>query len=932
MRMFPRPLRALFLTLALTAAMPVLLGSALAQSAGEKKALTIDDYSRWRSISGMELSADGRWVAFSYERGDPASDDTLYVKQVEGETLYEVPLASSPDFSRDSRWVAYQVGTPHEQAEKLREGRKPVPRHAELMDLATGEKVRWEDVTSYGFDRGSHVLAVKKRKADREAEHDGTGLILRWLATGAEELLGSVGSFAFNKPGTWLAYTVDAPDRDGNGLYLLALEEGRRRAADNDKKDYTGLSWEEEGRAVAVLKGAEKEGLQKKEHSLVAVLDFERDRPRTVRYTPSAETGFPEGFVISAYGDLTWSEDLETVFVGIQEQEEELPEVDEEDLSNVEVWHVKDDRLQSVQKIRARRDERRTFASAVHLDEGRFVRLADKTMEEVQFTRDGSRAIGVDDRAYVSDWREYRADVYRVDISDGGRELLFEGLKRPWWLMPDSESFVYWKEGHYWLYDLERGSDINLTASAPVSFEDTTFDRPGTVPPFGRSPDMTADEENLVLQHRFDLYVQPLEGDEARNLTRGHGTENEIELRYIRLDPEERFIDLDEPMLLSAYGQWTKKAGFFRLEPGRRGGLEELVYEDASFGRRIQKAEEADRLLYTRETFSEFPDYYVSGLDFTDPVQVTDAIPWQQEYIWGHTELIDYTNLDGVRLQAVLMVPETYEQGQKLPMLVDFYEKNSQNLNRYPRTVYRDTPMFSKYMSQGYLVLLPDIHFRTRTTHSDMQECIHAALDEVIRLGFVDPERVGLHGHSFSGQGSAYISTHSDRFAAICYGAGATDLVADFNQLWKSAGTNQHRYDTYGQGRFGTNIFDDLQLYIDQSAVFHARDMDTPLLIMHGTADGSVEWLQAVEFYNALRYNDRDVIFLSYPDEPHHLRRHANRVDFQHRMEDFYGHHLKGDPAPEWMTEGVPYLEREKHGREYPRPAVPDTAAGSGGH
>jgi dipeptidyl aminopeptidase/acylaminoacyl peptidase len=193
-----------------------------------------------------------------------------------------------------------------------------------------------------------------------------------------------------------------------------------------------------------------------------------------------------------------------------------------------------------------------------------------------------------------------------------------------------------------------------------------------------------------------------------------------------------------------------------------------------------------------------------------------------------------------------------------------------------------------------------------------MLECVEAAVKKVIEMGYADPDRVALHGHSYSGQGSAFISTRSDMFAAIVAGAAATNLVSDFNQLWKSAGTNQHRYDIYGQGRFGTNPFDDPELYEHESAVFSARSMNTPLMLLHGTDDGSVEWLQAVEFYNALRFNDKPVILLSYPGEGHGLRKFENQKDFQVRMREFFDHHLKGAPAPEWMTRGRSFLEKER--------------------
>jgi len=149
-------------------------------------------------------------------------------------------------------------------------------------------------------------------------------------------------------------------------------------------------------------------------------------------------------------------------------------------------------------------------------------------------------------------------------------------------------------------------------------------------------------------------------------------------------------------------------------------------------------------------------------------------------------------------------------------------------------------------------------------------------------------------------------------FAAIVSGAAATNLISDFNQLWKSSGTNQHRYDYYGQGRFGTNPYDDLELYLNESAVYHARTMDTPLLLLHGTDDGSVEWLQAVELYNALRFNGKNVILVSYPGQGHHATKLENKKDFQIRMEQFYDHYLKGKPAPDWMVKGVPFLKKKK--------------------
>jgi dipeptidyl aminopeptidase/acylaminoacyl peptidase len=344
---------------------------------------------------------------------------------------------------------------------------------------------------------------------------------------------------------------------------------------------------------------------------------------------------------------------------------------------------------------------------------------------------------------------------------------------------------------------------------------------------------------------------------------------------------------------------------------------------------RPQKAKNADRLLFTIERFDVVPDLHTSDGWFGRVARLTDANPQQAEYRWGRRILFDYTNSAGVPLQGTLAIPDDHVPGQRLPMLVNFYEKNSQNLHRYPLPRYASSPQFAGFVSNGYLVMQPDIHYSLGPSHSQMRDAVEAAVRKVVELGYADPARVGLHGHSYSGQGSAYIATQSNAFAAIVAGAAATNLVSDFNQLWKSSGTNQHRYDIYGQGRFATNPFDDLELFRSQSAVYNARTMDTPLMLMHGTNDGSVEWLQAVEFYNALRFNGKNVILLSYPGEAHGLQRFENQRDYLLRMQQFFDHHLKGEPAPPWMTDGLRFLDKNR-----PRPAAPAVTndAATGGH
>ena len=883
-----------------------------AQSATEKRTLEIADYAQWRTISGSKISDDGRWVAWAYSR--VRGDDTLHVEALDSDAAHVIASASDPELSDDGAWIAYFIAPPFLEAEKLLREGETVTRQAGLLELATGASFTWDDASSFGFSEGSSHFFVKKRKTNEEAEHDGTDLILRNLREGFEELIGSVGEAEFNDGGTHLAFTVDTEDKDGNGLYLVDLATGSRRGLDNAKERYARLTWSEEGDALAVLRGEKPEQKVERENVLIAFRHVANRPPTRIDIDATGNGGLGDGVVLSEKGSLVWNEDATMLFVATKRQDDELEDWPEDDLplADVNIWHWADDRIQSQQEQAASRDRDRTYVAAVNLERGTVVPLADERMRTVEITRDGRWAIGRDETAYISDWRPELADLYRLDLRTGERVTVLEGQLRTLGLSPDSRHCLYWKDGDFWDYRIVDDEHVNLTGSAPVDFTNQEYDRFGEKPPHGVAG-WTADGDGVVLYDRYDIWLQPLDGSSATNLTGGRGAADEMRLRYIRTDPDARTIDLGEPLLIDAYGQWTKKEGFFELDGD---DLEQLTWED----RRVdtpRKAADAERYLFTAQTFQEYPDLYVSGNDFADRTRVTDANPQQDEFLWGHRILFDYTNDDGVPLQGTLAIPDDYEPGQKLPMLVRFYEKYSQDLHLYPTPTFRHSPNFAGYVSNGYLVMQPDVHFRIGSSHSDMLESVEAAVRKVIEMGYADPDALGLSGHSYSGGGSAYIATRSEMFSAIAHGAAPINLVSEFNQLFVGSGRNNHSYDIYGQGRYATNPYDDFQRYWDQSPISGVQSMDTPVLYLHGEADPTVNWEQGLEWYNALRFLGKPIIWLSYPDEGHGLRKLQNRVDFQHRLRQFFEHHLKGEPAAGWMTDGVPYLDKERRMREF---------------
>ena len=947
---------------------------------GDKKVLTIDDYAKWRSVGQTSISPDGRWLTYAYSRREV--DDSLFIKEIDGGDPAVVVRGSNPEFSKDSRWVAYYINPPEQEdgggrgnARGGNDADRPA-RVVELRDLDTGETRKWDNAQSFAFAEAGQAFMVQKSSTDSEAEHEGTDLIVRYLESGMEELIGYVDEYGADESGARLAYTVDGPDGESNGVNLLVLNTRVRTVLDAEREaTYVRLTWggdpdeqvEPALDALAVLKGKDDDELTERVNAVLLwpavsegagplVLD---PRPEDNEEADTNRYGLASDRVLSEKGPLRWSPDATRLFVQTRLQqpapselcessEKEEGETDEEGdgeaddenegpiimqmatrvsddgrplgpeevsggvcpefVADVDIWHVGDERIQSIQESRANADRNRTHTGAIHIEGGgglRFVQLADETMETIQISEDGRSAIGADDREYRSDWRPNYQDLYLVDVDTGERTLILEQQLRTLGFNPSGKHFLYWKDRDIWSYDLEALEHRNLSASAPVNFENELFDRFGEKPSYGIAG-WTTDGDAIVM-HRHDLYRVSLDSDPTENLTQGFGEENEIRFRVIDTDPDEDEFDLSKPLYLSAYGEWTKKAGFYRLDGG---DLEELVFDDARYGN-LTKAEDADVAIFTRQDFETFPDLWLSDLDHESRLQITNANPQQAEYNWGRRILFDYYTYDGIRKQGTLAIPNDYQEGERRPMLINYYEQNSQNLHSYPTPRFQGSPNFAGYVSDGYLVMQPDIHFRIGPSHQHMLESIELAIDAVIEMGYVDPDRIALHGHSYSGQGSTYIATHSDRFAAIVAGAAATNLVSDFNALWGGR-NNAHNYSIYGQGRLGTDLYSDFELYVDQSAVHHTSDMNTPLLLLHGEDDATVRWMHSVELYNGLRWFGKDVILLSYPGEGHGLRQYENQKDFQIRTRQFINHHLRGAPTPAWMESGRTFIDKER--------------------
>ncbi|GMV07701.1 MAG: acylaminoacyl-peptidase [Gemmatimonadota bacterium] len=958
------------LTVTLLAAAATPGARAAAQPADSLKTLGVADYGRWRTLGDQGISSDGKWATWVYRFTNVAERDAkpeLHVLNLDTGEDAAVAGASGGTFSPDGRWIVYAVdslpprgargggeASAEGQGGGVRGSASGALRRMELRELATGATTTWRDMQSATFNQASTFVLVRGRSAatagrgargggagagggGADVSAEGSDAILYELATGRSRLLGSVGDAAFNRAGDLLAYTVAAEVRDGNGVYVVDLASGAMQALDNAPRVYGRLAWNEAGTGLAVLKGQDVPEMRERDNVLVVVPDVRaalRDPKLAPATLDTTAAGFPDGWVISGRAPLSWSEDGSRVFLGAMPQTpaKDTVRVESSDTTtDVDVWSTSDRYIQSVQMARAQRDRNATYTQAFDVARRAFVAVGDSTLASLEISLDGKWAVGQDDRPYVSDWEPGRADFYRVDMATGQRTLMARGhpTRGALGISPDGRTYLFWRDDLFHAWDLATGAERPLGAGAPA-FVDTLYDYPGARPPWGVQG-FTADGRSVIVEDRFDLWALPLDGrGAARNLTDGYGAEHQVALRLVRPDPADalasrrarsgREWDLTRPVTLSAFGERTKQAGFYRLQGGR---LDEVVVDDAMFST-PQKAARAERFLFTRQSFTASPDLHVSGPDFSDARRITDANPHQAEYRWGRSVLFDFTDRHGHPLQGLLWLPDDYRPGEKRPTLVTFYEKNSQILNRYPMPelfVSMGRPAIES-VSRGYIVMIPDIWYNTGSSHTDQLDCVEAATRKIIELGYADADRIGVHGHSYGGEGAAYIGTRSSLFAAVGEGAGVVDLYTDFSQQWGwsyqnagGSGANGAGYYWYSQGRWGFSPWDRPEVYREESALSHAHQAGQPFLIMHGTADPTVSFNESLKFYNALRFNGKPAFMLAYPGEGHHLAKLGNRVDFTIRFYQFFDHYLKGAPAPAWMTDGAPFLRKAGHGR-----------------
>src|SRR5580658_689364 len=865
------------------------------------------------------------------------------------------------EFSADSKTVVFSTFPSKAETTKARKDKKTpdqMPKDAMvIVDLASGRQARIERVRRFAMPpKGNGYLAYLReapegqgadaakppdngdyardqQAGDQQAGRGGRGrggaggggrggarlqfgtdLVLRSLTDATERTFPDTAEFSLTEDGKQLVYAVSARDTAKNGVFMVAIGSNNAPVALLDGKGkYLKLTWDENQTELAFL--SDKDDAVSKP-SKFKLYRWDRKAPTATELGSTATPGFHKDFVISENGNLSFSNDGKHVYFGCAlpapEKKDDAATDPSEEKAVVDLWSYKDEYLQPAQKLRAARDRNRTFTAAYSIPDHKLIQLADDQLETVTPSENTQWVLGSDDRDYrkANDYDEHYSDTYLIDTATGTRKLLAKKhIGQVSW-SPNGRYMLTFDGKDWGTISVPDGKIANLTARLPVKFWNEDLDTPSVPGSYGTAG-WTKDGKSVLLYDHYDIWQVSPDGSAAKNITAGYGRAHDLQLRYVRTDNDlrERWIDPTAPMLLHAANVKTRDTGFFR---GGFDGAEpkQLIMSAKDLGMPV-KAKDADVYLLTEQTFNEFPDLITSDGTFKELRKVSNADPQKAQLLWGTSEVVHFKNADGVALSGALYKPENFDPKKKYPMMVYIYEKLTQNVNHFVNPAPGTSINLSYYVSNGYLVLEPDIVYTTGYPGQSALKCVLPAIQSVVDQGIVDEKSIGIQGHSWGGYQIAYMVTQTNRFRAVAAGAPVVDMISAYDGIrWGTGITRQFQYERT-QSRIGGSIWQYPQRFIENSPIFSADRVATPVMILQNDGDTAVPWYQGLEFFLALRRLGKEVYLFNYNGQPHGLSDRADQKDYTIRLQQYFDHYLKGAPAPDWMEKGVPYLNRD---------------------
>jgi dipeptidyl aminopeptidase/acylaminoacyl peptidase len=946
----------------------------------QKKPLDHSVYDSWQSIGERMISNDGKWVVYSVTPQEGDAD--LFIQSTDG-TNYKKQISRGYNavITEDSRFVVFKIKPWYKDTREARiKKKKPedMPKDSiGIVELGKDDVLKVAKIKSYkvpekGFGWIAYqkeILASKqvmaptqktvdslKKKIDSltllvtelkniksgnkdglDADDDpsvsananeGSDLVLRNLISREEKTFKNVVDYSFNVYGQKLVMRTSKSAKDSlnaNAVLLYDLKKGRLDTILKNGNDFKNFAFTEDGRKLAFV--AERDTNKKALQKFYDLYLYRDGSDSAIVLINKHSVGMLIGNTVSENGTINFSKTGNRLFFGTAPiQPPKDTSLIDIDFVKVDIWNYKDDYLQTQQLFRLNNDLKRNYLAVYDFADGTMKQLGSEGLPLVIPTNegDGDYFLAVTDtgRRVEGQWTgNTKKDVYSIDLRTGKRTLVKKNHDGQFYPSSTGKYILLYdnKAKNYFAWD---GKSLkNITSKIKVPLYDEQFDMPDDPNPYGIMGWHEGDSAVYVYD-RYDVWkVDPQNIFSPLNFT-SNGRKNKWVYRYVRLNPEEKFINSTQRLFFRLQDENTKETSW---KNGR--------FLDGKYKTEIgpnpsptnysgfTKAKNTNTYLYTRESF-DFPTTLYSAKEETlksgargiteSSLVITNALQ-MSEYNWGTAQLYHWKAFDGKPATGILYKPENFDSTKKYPMLIYFYERLSDGLYNYiapaPTPSRLNIPFF---VSRGYLVFAPDIVYTKGHPGKDAYNYIVSGAQSLTKKKWVDAKNIGIQGQSWGGYQVAYLVTATNMFKAAWAGAPVVNMFSAYGGIrWESGLNRQFQYER-SQSRIGATPWERPDLYIENSPFFHLKNVRTPLVIMSNDADGAVPWYQGIEFFTAMRRLGKKVWLLNYNGEAHNLVERKNRKDIQIREQQYFDWLLKGEKPPKWITDGVPAVKKGK--------------------
>ena len=894
-----------------------------------KKALSHDVYDGWQRVVSPALTPDGKFISWAVNPQD--GDGILYIGNIATGKTLAIPRGASLKMSPQSDWAYCRIRPEHAKVRQAKIDKKKkdkMPKDSlAVIRLSDFSVTKYADVES--FKTGSDAMPFVVYK------YDG-GAVAVNPAAGTVDTLKHVSSYVFSRDGRSVAAIGSKSEKDSlsvDCMLLYAPSGNKRDTLSKGVPFYSSPAFDRSGNRLVFLSSSDT--LEKASRHCSVNLYSEGSLTEVV---PASYVA-PDGLVVNENAAPFFSASGKRIFLGLGEY---IPPKDSTlydfETALVDIWNYDAFYTPPQQRIKEKQIRNKTYLSVVN--DGKVVRLAGSFFDEISLTQggDGDWALSVDNTAYrlTSAWdsNEY-TDVCAVSLADGSRRDIKRKLAGSPEISPEGK-YLYWYDCDDWkwhTYDVAKGLEAALAADEGSHFYDEENDRPMYPEPYDYTPEWMAGDSRILINDRYDVYSFSPDGKSWARMTDGRSSR----ICFRHGDPVERGLTEEDRKLgfrhsyrsgdtfwFTTFSEETKQNGYASMKLSDKWGIKKLAalrpgewfVDDFTYGQPVA-ARDADVYAYTKGNFRTPADLYVVRGPSRKEVKLTSINPQQSEYRWGDVELVHWNAYDGTPLDGLMFIPEGIAEGEKVPLMVYFYEKNSETMFS-PRTPApsRSVVNVPMYVSNGYAVFIPDVVYKTGHPGESAYNCIVSGTEAMCdRYGFIDRDRMAIQGQSWGGYQVAYLITRTNLYKAAGAGAPVGNMTSAYGGIrWESGHVRAMQYE-HGQSRIGKSIWDEggLDLYIENSPIFHVDKVQTPVLIMANDNDGAVPWYQGIEFFSDLRRFQKPAWLLQYNKEAHNLVERRNCKDLSIRLQQFFDHYLKDAPMPAWMKHGVPVWKKDRY-------------------